>query len=439
MANEKKVWDYLVSAGMTKAGAAGMMGNLQGESGIISNRMEMLLIQRLKEYGKGTWNDKTYTAAIDNGTISRAEFLNPLPGKVYGYGLAQWTSTSRKAKLYDLAKKKGVSIGDLDMQLEFLVYELKTSYPGVWSTCTTSNGIKTCSDKVLRDFEGVYSGERSKVRYGYSKAFYDQFVNTEVAAPAKPTGSTVTADKVVAFAKSCLGMKESDGTHRKIVDGYNKIRPLPRGYKVQYTDPWCATFVSYVSYMCGTLDVLPAECGCPDQIVLFQKLGEWVEDDAYCPNPGDVIYYDWQDGSNHKTTDNRGVADHVGIVESVGNQQITVIEGNRNDSVARRIISLNGQYIRGYGVPKYAASSGGSGGDVPAKTLYKVQAACFPKQNSAELCVKLIKDTGVAKDAYYYYKDGYYIVAAGAFTNKAGAEKRLADLKEKCNIVGMIW
>ena len=48
----QKTWKYLISAGLTPAGAAGMMGNLYAESGIIPNRVEILCLKRLKEAGK---------------------------------------------------------------------------------------------------------------------------------------------------------------------------------------------------------------------------------------------------------------------------------------------------------------------------------------------------------------------------------------------------
>ena len=86
------------------------------------------------------------------------------------------------------------------------------------------------------------------------------------------------------------------------------------------------------------------------------------------PKPGDYIFYDWQDSGVGDCT---GSADHVGIVEKVSGTSITVIEGNYSDSVKRRTISVNGRYIRGYGVPKYGgkeATSGGNAADAaPAK------------------------------------------------------------------------
>jgi hypothetical protein len=97
-----------------------------------------------------------------------------------------------------------------------------------------------------------------------------------------------------------------------------------------------------------------------------------VENDAYVPSPGDYIFYDWQDGSNYATTDNTGSADHVGIVVSCDGKTIKVIEGNMSDAVGYRKLAINGRYIRGFGVPKYAskatsAPSGGGEAPTPGK------------------------------------------------------------------------
>lgn len=158
------------------------------------------------------------------------------------------------------------------------------------------------------------------------------------------------AKSIIEQAKSWLGCKESDGTHKKIIDVYNNHKPLARGYKVKYTDAWCATFVSACAIKCGYTDIIPTECGCSPMIQLFKNIGSWVENDAYVPKSGDIIFYDWQDSG---IGDNTGVPDHVGIVEKVSGSTITVIEGNKNNAVERRNIQVNGKFIRGYGVPKY--------------------------------------------------------------------------------------
>lgn len=160
------------------------------------------------------------------------------------------------------------------------------------------------------------------------------------------------ANKVVEQAKAWIGCKESNGTHKPIIDLYNSHKPLARGYAVKYTDEWCATFVSAVAIKLGYTDIIPTECGCEKMIDLFKKIGCWDENDARIPRPGDIILYDWQDDGKG---DNTGRSDHVGIVEKVSGNNITVIEGNYNCAVKRRTIAVNGKYIRGYGVPKYDA------------------------------------------------------------------------------------
>lgn len=160
------------------------------------------------------------------------------------------------------------------------------------------------------------------------------------------------ANELVKVMQSWIGKKESNGSHKDIIDLYNNHKPLARNYKVKYTDAWCATAVSAAAIKVGYTDIIPTECSCKKMIELFQKLGSWVENDAHTPKPGDCIFYDWDDRG---TGDNTGWPDHVGVVEKVEGSTITVIEGNCGNAVARRKIGINAANIRGYGVPKYDA------------------------------------------------------------------------------------
>lgn len=160
--------------------------------------------------------------------------------------------------------------------------------------------------------------------------------------------------KVVEKMRSWIGCKESDGSHKKIIDLYNSHKPLARGYAVKYTDAWCATTVSAASIACGLTDIMPTECGCDAMIKLYRNLGRWEENDAYRPSPGDVVFYDWDDNG---IGDNRGSSDHVGVVDHVSGNTITIIEGNKSNAVGTREIQVNGKYIRGYGLPNYASKA----------------------------------------------------------------------------------
>lgn len=161
-------------------------------------------------------------------------------------------------------------------------------------------------------------------------------------------------DVIVKQAKAWLGKKESNGSHKEIIDIYNAHTPRARGYKVKYTDAWCSTFASAVAIKCGYTAIIPTECGCQKHIDLFKAIGCWVEDDAYYPSAGDFIFYDWEDSGKG---DNKGYANHIGIVEKVNGNTITVIEGNYSNAVKRRSIKVNAKYIRGYGIPKYDADT----------------------------------------------------------------------------------
>ena len=110
-----------------------------------------------------------------------------------------------------------------------------------------------------------------------------------------------------------------ENAHRWVVDTYNSIEPLPRGYKLQDKDPWCASTVSAVFHSLGYNDL--AECSCPMMVQKAKDLGIWKENDDYTPEAGDIIMYDWQDDGKG---DNMGNPDHVGIVVKVTDKKITV-------------------------------------------------------------------------------------------------------------------
>lgn len=166
--------------------------------------------------------------------------------------------------------------------------------------------------------------------------------------------------KVVSTAEAWLGTRENTAKHLEMLAIYNAQRPLPRGWKMKVTDFWCAAFVSTVSLQLGLRDIMPTECGCPGMVRLYQELGRWVEDDAYVPSPGDVIFYDWQDSG---VGDNQGQADHVGIVTACDGQTMTIIEGNNCNAVKLRTLAVNAKFIRGFGLPDYAGKADEVGAD----------------------------------------------------------------------------
>lgn len=158
--------------------------------------------------------------------------------------------------------------------------------------------------------------------------------------------------KVVDVARGYLGAKKGSPKHKKIVDTYNSQKLLPQGYKLKYTDHWCAGSVTAWSMLAGSYDIIPAECSCGRMITKAKSMGIWVEDDAYTPKIGDFVLYDWDDNGKGDRT---GDPEHVGLVEAVVGKNFMVIEGNMgsNSVVGERKMQINGRYIRGFITPNY--------------------------------------------------------------------------------------
>lgn len=353
--NEERIWNFLKGKGLSDHGAAGLMGNLYAESALNPHNLQNTYEKKLG------LTDDAYTAAVDSGSYTN--FVRDSAG----YGLAQWTYWSRKEGLLAYVRNLGASVGDLEAQLGYLFKELSEGYTGLLATLKTATSVRTASDAVLTKYErpADQSASVQAKRASYGESYLTKYAGSTSSQQEATKGGTNMTEKqlrqkVVDTAVSYLGCKESDGSHKKIIDIYNGHKPLARGYAVKYTDAWCATYVSAIAILCGITDIMPTECGCGEMIKLYQKLGRWQENDAYTPQAGDVILYDWQDSGSG---DNTGSPDHVGIVVSVSGSSIKVIEGNKSNAVGYRTLAVNGRYIRGYGLPNYAskATSSGSG------------------------------------------------------------------------------
>ncbi len=160
--------------------------------------------------------------------------------------------------------------------------------------------------------------------------------------------------RVAREAAGWLGVKEGSVRHRALVDFYNRLDPLPAGYRLKETDPWCAAWVSVVAAAVHLLGIIFPECSCPRMVELYQQAGRWEEADDFVPSVGDLIFYGWSDSG---LGDYQGLPDHVGLVQAVTDGQLSVIEGNRNDEVSVRRIAVNARFIRGFGRPDYARAA----------------------------------------------------------------------------------
>ena len=140
----------------------------------------------------------------------------------------------------------------------------------------------------------------------------------------------------------------------QIGNDYTKYcRDMGYNYRIE----WCACFISWLAEKLGITDIIPVDMSCNSQIKKFKNMGVWHTDRNF--QSGDIVYYDW---------DISGDADHVGIVEKVAGNTLTVIEGNNGnfpyDRVRRREIASDSSLIFGYARPKYPVKSSANSSDV---------------------------------------------------------------------------
>ena len=182
--SNKTIYDQLRAVGMTAEGACGLMGNFQAESAMRSNNVE----------DRSGMDDDRYTALVDGGAYDFATDY----GKHYGYGLAQWTLASRKENLLNTAKKRGCSVGDEAMQVDFAVWELSNQFPGTWRLLTSSHDLYECTRQVCLDYERP-AVNNIDARYRAAQDFFEQLAGGSDPDPApapQPSPSPAPAVKV---------------------------------------------------------------------------------------------------------------------------------------------------------------------------------------------------------------------------------------------------
>ena len=142
MSYHQTIYNLLRGYGLSEAGALGMLGNWECESGCEPYRVQ-------GDYQASRVISKTYVDAITSGRMSEEQFARD--GK--GFGLAQWTYPQRKRNLYDFALGCMKPIDSCSMQVDFAMWELQNEYSGLLSYLKTAEAIWDCTDRICREFE----------------------------------------------------------------------------------------------------------------------------------------------------------------------------------------------------------------------------------------------------------------------------------------------
>lgn len=177
--NEGRFFDYFLGKGLSPVVIAGIMGNVKHESGFIS-----INVENIRESSLGS--DEVYTANVDSGKYSRDSFINDSAG----YGLVQWTYWSVKEGLYDYAKASNKSIGDFDMQLEYLYKQINETFSATVEKMEATGDPYKAAVIWLEEYERPRDMGTSvqNERGGDAKNYYDAAMQNGTFGGAQGTG-----------------------------------------------------------------------------------------------------------------------------------------------------------------------------------------------------------------------------------------------------------
>ena len=194
MASEQQIWDFLQQKTNNAYGTAAIMGNLMAESSLNPRAVT------------GT-KDSDYVSKADSGLI---DFANDS----HAFGLAQWAFHTRKEALLNFAKSRNASVGDLNIQLEYLVDEMSNKYKTAWSAVVWANNVRDASDAVMLRYEKpANTSEKAKQRRAnFAQKFYVLYADTEPAD--KPVDSRDVIN---------LKLEDKEENKKKVVVKVDKV------------------------------------------------------------------------------------------------------------------------------------------------------------------------------------------------------------------------
>lgn len=200
--NEKIIWDFIYGKCHNAYGTAALMGNLMAESSL--------------NPACATGKNKTvnYVEDADSGKIDFAH-------DSVAFGLVQWCYWSRKQALFEYAKNRNKSVGNIAIQLEYMWKELSESYKTAYNAVISSTNIRESSDIIMLKYEkpANTSEPARKKRADYGQKFFNMF-----AESVDEQGEKIpkTSSKKVIITKDRVNLRAGNGKNFPIISRVNK-------------------------------------------------------------------------------------------------------------------------------------------------------------------------------------------------------------------------
>ena len=142
MSYQQICYNRLRQKGISEAGALGILGNFQCESGCEPFRLQ-------GDFSSYRTMSKAYVQGVTNGSISRQTFSRDAKG----FGLYQLTYWTRKQGYYDFWKQSGKALDDAELQVDYALLEMEREYRDLLAFLRVTTDVFTATSRVCREFE----------------------------------------------------------------------------------------------------------------------------------------------------------------------------------------------------------------------------------------------------------------------------------------------
>ena len=160
MMNKEIIYNFLKTKLSNEYAICGVMANLYAESGLIPNNVEN---------GRGYADNEYIQKVLPNKELFENDRI--------GWGLAQWTHPKRKELMYKFCMGDVDNLCSLQMQLEFLWWEMYYYYPKVIEQLHICTSLREATKIVLKQYEQPYDQSEENIdrRTTYAETFYNDY------------------------------------------------------------------------------------------------------------------------------------------------------------------------------------------------------------------------------------------------------------------------